>query len=108
MLHIKLNTDAHNFFLVGENRSPYFLLKANQETYITTDRCPHRGGPLHLGCWTGKSLKCPWHETIMSLNFLKKHALPFVRRKTVITAIMEDQPEDTKVELLKKRIKANE
>lgn len=108
MLQIKFNSDAHNFFLVGKNNDPYFLLEASNETMITTDRCPHRGGPLHLGCWSGKAVECPWHKTSITINFFRKHTLPFVRRKTTITAIIEQQPENTPVTFLRKRIKANE
>jgi len=94
--------------MVGDNSDPYFLLQADHETYITTDRCPHRGGPLHLGCWNGKAVACPWHQTSITLNFFRKHALPFVRRKAMITAVMDNKPDDTAVQFLKKRIKPNE
>ena len=32
---------------------------------ITDDKCPHRGGPLHL-CYSDKEgrLRCPWHDNL--------------------------------------------
>ena len=40
---------------------------------LSDDKCPHRGGPLHL-CYKDKSgtLRCPWHDNPKPKN--KSHS----------------------------------
>ena len=41
---------------------------AENEVFATTDRCPHKGGPLSEGIVHGKSVTCPLHNWVFSLE----------------------------------------
>ena len=41
---------------------------AENEVFATTDRCPHKGGPLSEGIVHGKSVTCPLHNWVFSLK----------------------------------------
>ncbi|SMX30697.1 nitrite reductase small subunit NirD [Actibacterium lipolyticum] len=38
------------------------------EVFATSDRCPHKGGPLSDGIVHGKSVTCPLHNWVFSLE----------------------------------------
>lgn len=38
------------------------------ETFATSDKCPHKGGPLSEGIVHGKSVTCPLHNWVFSLE----------------------------------------
>lgn len=38
------------------------------EVFATSDRCPHKGGPLHDGIVHGQSVTCPLHNWVFDLN----------------------------------------
>lgn len=39
-----------------------------EEVFATTDRCPHRGGPLSEGIVHGRKVTCPLHNRVFSLE----------------------------------------
>ena len=41
---------------------------AEDEVFATSDRCPHRGGPLSEGIVHGRSVTCPLHSMVFSLE----------------------------------------
>ena len=41
---------------------------ASEEAYAIEDRCPHNGGPLSQGIVHGKSVTCPLHNWVISLD----------------------------------------
>lgn len=54
------------------NAGKYLLIRAT---------CPHRGGPLFLGEILNEpteSIRCPWHESVASIQTLRKKAPPMV------------------------------
>lgn len=72
-----------NFLHSGERT--YTLLRVGEELLFVDNRCPHRGGPLHLGALCeGKAgqlgVRCPWHQTFVPVAQLRKTALPMVWR----------------------------
>ena len=40
----------------------------DNEVFATSDRCPHKGGPLSEGIVHGKSVTCPLHNWVFSLE----------------------------------------
>lgn len=38
------------------------------EVFATSDRCPHKGGPLSEGIVHGTSVTCPLHNWVFDLN----------------------------------------
>lgn len=40
----------------------------NDEIFALEDSCPHRGGPLSQGIVHGKSVTCPLHNWVISLD----------------------------------------
>ena len=41
---------------------------AEAEIFATSDRCPHKGGPLSEGIVHGRSVTCPLHSWVFSLE----------------------------------------
>lgn len=41
---------------------------AEDEVFALEDRCPHKGGPLSDGIVHGKSVTCPLHNWVISLE----------------------------------------
>ncbi len=41
---------------------------ADDQVFATTDRCPHKGGPLSEGIVHGTSVTCPLHSWVFSLE----------------------------------------
>ena len=41
---------------------------AEDEVFATSDRCPHKGGPLSEGIVHGTSVTCPLHNWVFDLN----------------------------------------
>ena len=38
------------------------------EVFATSDKCPHKGGPLSEGIVHGQSVTCPLHNWVFDLN----------------------------------------
>lgn len=38
------------------------------EVFATSDRCPHKGGPLSDGIVHGQKITCPLHNMVFDLN----------------------------------------
>ena len=41
---------------------------AETEVFATSDRCPHKGGPLSEGIVHGRRVACPLHNWVFSLE----------------------------------------
>jgi nitrite reductase (NADH) small subunit len=41
---------------------------AADEVFATSDRCPHKGGPLSEGIVHGRAVTCPLHNWVFSLE----------------------------------------
>lgn len=41
---------------------------AQDEVFVTSDRCPHKGGPLSDGIVHDKKVTCPLHNWVFDLN----------------------------------------
>ncbi|ARE40372.1 Nitrite reductase [NAD(P)H] small subunit [Rhodovulum sp. P5] len=41
---------------------------AEAEVFATSDRCPHKGGPLSDGIVHGRKVTCPLHNWVFSLE----------------------------------------
>lgn len=41
---------------------------AEEEVFATSNSCPHKGGPLSEGIVHGKSVTCPLHNWVFSLE----------------------------------------
>lgn len=98
-----------NALSVGEER--YFLLQhQGRPPLLCNERCPHRGGPLHLGTGDPRTgtITCPWHDTIFPRRALEKQGVPTVRTGDRITVVL-DVPLDAEVTVYRReRIIANE
>jgi len=93
--NLKFSLIQYNYLVIEEQR--YFLFKLLDNSLILTDdRCPHRGGPLHLGNFNKAGcIFCPWHHTMIKEDELIKRSLPLVRVKDVITIVFPYSPSDT-------------
>ena len=65
--------------------------------HTIADKCPHRGGPLHLGSVdpSGAFVVCPWHHTKTRLSHLVARALPTVRGGERVTVVIGPEFEGT-------------
>jgi nitrite reductase/ring-hydroxylating ferredoxin subunit len=48
--------------------TPVLLARSDGELYALSDRCSHRGGPLHEGEIAGGTVTCPWHHSVFALE----------------------------------------
>ena len=46
---------------------------APDEVFATSDRCPHKGGPLNHGIVHGQSVTCPLHNWVFDLETGQAH-----------------------------------
>lgn len=78
MKQVVCTTHTKYFLLDGER---FFFVNLNAKTYAIPDKCPHRGGPLSLGelCEVNQTIQCPWHDNVVKLSVLIKHAIPAIR-----------------------------
>jgi nitrite reductase (NADH) small subunit len=106
VLVVEFNSHEHNYLTVDEE--PYFVLHTDEKFLVTQDRCPHRGGPLHLGEWNchTRSLACPWHGTCLIEPTLNRRSVPAVRSGQKITA-MVPVSDGTLCEFQKRMVLAN-
>jgi nitrite reductase/ring-hydroxylating ferredoxin subunit len=44
------------------------LLRQGGEIFALSDRCAHRGGPLHEGTIEDGCVTCPWHASVFRLR----------------------------------------
>ena len=105
MLVVRFDMRDFNFLLVGHNG--YFLLQdALSRTFLVSNECPHRGGPLHLGCMSddGAAVICPWHGTRVTLVSLLNSAVPAVRVDHTIVAFLA-APESSTVTLIRRHVR---
>ena len=73
-----------SYFLHCDHAGAYVLIRA---------RCPHRGGPLFLGTvqdGPAESIRCPWHDTVVSVKALQKKAPPMVVNGSECLVIIGD------------------
>lgn len=61
----RLKTSTHAEYLVTSlvaGTRTYVAFDQKETLLMHNDKCPHRGGPLHLGeCGENGIRKCPWH-----------------------------------------------
>ena len=72
--------DGDNFIEAGHQR--YIVARDAAGVWHTiADKCPHRGGPLHLGAVdsSGEFVVCPWHHNKTRVTHLIAKGLPTVR-----------------------------
>lgn len=76
-LRVELEWPAHNTVHVGD--STYFCYVRDGVLHLLPSRCPHRGGPLHLGRVESGRLSCPWHGTTFRTDRMCARGVPAVR-----------------------------
>lgn len=90
MLIVNLHPKKHNFVQV-DDRGYFLLSHPKQGEVLVPNRCPHRGGPLHLSQWEPgqERLTCPWHGASVSCRNLLEHSVPFVRAGGKAVAVLD-------------------
>ncbi|MGH2949567.1 MAG: Rieske 2Fe-2S domain-containing protein [Solirubrobacteraceae bacterium] len=48
--------------------TPVLVARASGELHAVSNRCVHRGGPLHEGELDGTTVTCPWHSSVFDLR----------------------------------------
>lgn len=83
-VRVELDWPAHNAVRVGD--TTYFCLELDGVLHLLPSRCPHRGGPLHLGRVERGWLTCPWHGTRFRLGRMCATGVPAVRTGDLLVA----------------------
>jgi Rieske [2Fe-2S] domain len=70
-------------------------IEAN-EVLVTSDRCRHRGGPIHL-CHSGKDgvRRCPWHDRKILQDEYSEEVCATFHRQTGVLRLISSFSEDT-------------
>ncbi|OCH38078.1 Rieske 2Fe-2S domain-containing protein [Aliivibrio fischeri] len=88
-----LKFKPHKYNRLIANGTKYFIKELDSGfLWVVPSKCPHRGGPLHLGkqCKvTGASI-CPWHDNRVGLHCVKKQALSLVKSGDDISIVLPD------------------
>ncbi len=91
MLVLTFSTDGVGNCVEVADR-PYVFARTGLGSFVMPARCPHRGGPLHLGGLTDDGrLVCPWHGRATSVRRMIRTGVPAVRRGTTVTAVFPDE-----------------
>ena len=48
--------------------TPVMVVRTGGDLYALSNRCSHRGGPLHEGELDGSRVRCPWHASVFDLR----------------------------------------
>lgn len=86
---------GENFIEIGEQR--FLVLRdEGKGCHTISAKCPHRGGPLHLGKVEdgGHFLKCPWHKTRVSIPHLLRNGLPTIKTRGRVSIVVTDAKVD--------------
>jgi nitrite reductase/ring-hydroxylating ferredoxin subunit len=67
----------------------YLVQFEGESLHVLPGRCPHRGGPLHLGERVGDTVRCPWHGNSVPISRLIALARPAVTVRNVTTTYIE-------------------
>ena len=54
--------------VVTVEATPILLVRTGDRLHAITDRCTHRGGPLHEGTLADGCVECPWHASRFALD----------------------------------------
>ncbi|MBI1209254.1 MAG: Rieske 2Fe-2S domain-containing protein [Azospirillum sp.] len=109
MIIVKFDRTKYNCVVIGDHM--YFLIDHQKYTpLLCNSKCPHRGGPLHLGVGNSRSgaITCPWHDTTFPRRALERRSVPTVRVGNQITAVLDVPGDATMIAYHQKRIIANE
>jgi len=92
-----------NCIRVGQTRYVVAQLKGGPPQMVDT-RCPHRGGPLHLGQIqeSGDRIVCPMHRLAIPLARLERSALPMIVRRDRVTVVVPAAESDAEAPSLRK------
>jgi nitrite reductase/ring-hydroxylating ferredoxin subunit len=87
---VTINVDDFNILSIGGNC--YFKINHEGRLFIAPSKCPHRGGPLHLGSRSacGNRIVCPWHDNEYSIKTIVRRALPAVFLSGKVSIIAAD------------------
>ncbi|MCI0527941.1 MAG: Rieske 2Fe-2S domain-containing protein [Nitrospira sp.] len=47
---------------------PWLLYRRQDRVYATSAVCPHAAGPLEEGQFRGRTVQCPWHDSVFDLQ----------------------------------------
>lgn len=53
---------------VEVEENPVLLYRRGNQVYAVGAVCPHAGGPLEEGYFTGNRVQCPWHDSVFCLE----------------------------------------
>lgn len=82
----EFSRSEHNALVAGDET--YFVMERENAVHVLSSRCPHRGGPLHLGDVEGEKLRCPWHGGMFPLGRLCDRSHPSVRVGDTVTVYL--------------------
>ncbi len=109
---VEISVEKFNFIKISGKE--YFIYsRSKKEHFLVNARCPHRGGPINLGCLVNvnekQMIQCPWHKNTFNLEKLiaRDYIVKVVSNKKIQIKLKESD-DINNVFLMKKRIILNE
>lgn len=104
---IVIDIKKHNFIILDQNS--YFIHEVNPGCYVLIrSKCPHRGGPLHLGILVKENdqcfISCPWHDNKFNIKSLIAKQYPLTTKKNKVVLELKTENNVNRIELIKKNI----
>jgi hypothetical protein len=81
---VELTWPEQNMVMVGDDQ--YFAVVRDGVVHLIASRCPHRGGPLHLGDMEAGRLRCPWHGNSFRVQRLCVRGIATIQRDDKVIA----------------------
>jgi NADPH-dependent 2,4-dienoyl-CoA reductase/sulfur reductase-like enzyme/nitrite reductase/ring-hydroxylating ferredoxin subunit len=73
---------------VGEHDA--IMVRQGDAVYVLGAHCTHAGAPLHRGCVTGHTVRCPWHHASFALDDGRVTAAPALRPLDAFEVVVRD------------------
>lgn len=91
-----------SFRLLRIGDEKYFrFTDSSDRSWMIREKCPHRGGPLRLGCLQigsqGYEIKCPWHGMVVKERVFLKGALEIIEHEEATVIVVPWKLSDEKI-----------
>jgi nitrite reductase/ring-hydroxylating ferredoxin subunit len=67
----------------------YAIQRTTGSITLADMTCPHRGGPLTHGTYSGKQIVCPWHGSRCNREKIERRTQPSIRNGDSILFLTE-------------------
>jgi hypothetical protein len=92
---IPLAADGRLLIDIPQENKRLLVQIAADEVRVTSDKCRHRGGPIHL-CYAGedKVRRCPWHDRKVQRDDVSDEVCATYNRQSGVMCLISRFPEN--------------